>query len=149
MGAMNSLIGKQLTMLVTKGLAAMMLTSFLAGCSIPFGGGYGENGQTKEEFARYVESVFKFQNQMTSKVMMLLETGDDLSNYEEILLAEQHMHEICKPLNEYAARENDGLSIGLLLRRRVEKSAVACDKAAHRVDRYLKALGEATLRPQS
>ena len=127
----------------------MMLTLFLSGCSFPFGGGYGENGQTKEEFARYVESVFKFQNQMTSKVMMLLEGGDDLSNYEEILLAEQHMHEICKPLNDYAARENDGLSVGLLLRRRVEKSAVACDKAAHRVDRYLKALGEATLRPQS
>jgi hypothetical protein len=145
---MNSLIGKQLTMPVAKGLAAMMLTSFLAGCSIPFGG-YGENGQTKEEFARYVESVFKFQNQMTSQVMMLLEAGDDLSNYEEILLAEQHMQEICKPLNEYAARENDGLSIGLLLRRRVEKSAVACNKAAHQVDSYLKALSEVSLRPQS
>lgn len=116
------------------------LTFWLAGCSVPFLSGYGENGQSKEEFVRYVESVFKFQNSMTSQVMMLLESGEDFNDYEKILLAEQQMHEICGPLNEYAARENDGLSIGLLLRRRVEKSAGTCDRAAHRVDAYLKAL---------
>ena len=119
----------------------MMLISLLSGCSVPLVGGYGANGQTKEEFTRYVESVFKFQNRMTSNVMILMDGGESFDGYEDILLAEKQMHEICKPLNEYAARENDGLSIGLLLRRRVEKSAEACDKAAQRVDNYLKALG--------
>lgn len=147
--AMNSLVVKQITMPVIKGLGAMMVTSFLVGCSIPFRGGYGENDQSKEEFIRYVESVFKFQNQMTSDVMMLLESSDDLSRYEKVLLAEQKMHEVCKPLNEYAARENDGLSIGLLLKRRVEKSAVACDKAAQQVNSYLKALSRMNLQPES
>ncbi|MGR9114886.1 MAG: hypothetical protein ACU85E_03915 [Gammaproteobacteria bacterium] len=127
--------------------ATILLMLFLSACSVPFMGGYGERGQTREEFIRYVESVFKFQNQMTSRVMMLLETEEDLGEVDEILQAEQKMHEICEPLNEYAARENDGMSIGLLLRRRVEKSAVACDKAARQVDSYLKASRAESSRP--
>ena len=124
-------------------VAGILLTTLLSACSTPWLGGYGASGQTKEEFARYVESVFKFQNQMTSKVMMLLESEDYFGDYEAILQAEQKMREICEPLNEYATRENDGMSIGLFLRRRVEKSAVACDKAARRVDDYLNALNKA------
>ena len=113
----------------------------LPGCSVPFLGGYGENGKSKEEFAVYVEKVFQFQNRLTSEVMMLMESGEGLNQFDDLLVAEQNMHKICAPLNEYAARENDGLSIGLLLRRRVEKSAVACEKAAKQVDIEIKKLG--------
>ncbi|MGR9044345.1 MAG: hypothetical protein ACU83N_03555 [Gammaproteobacteria bacterium] len=127
-------------MKIIEGLTGITLMALLSGCTLPFVGGYGENDLTKEEFVSYAESVFKFQNQMTSQVMMLLETEEDLNDIDEILQAEQQMHRICEPLNEYAVRERDDLSVSLFLRRRVEKSVAACDKAARRVELYLKAL---------
>jgi len=47
------------------------------------------------------------------------------------------MQELCAPLNEYAAREADKLTIDISLLRRVEKSAVACDNAAQKVQALL------------
>jgi hypothetical protein len=54
--------------------------------------------------------------------------------------AEQHMQELCGPINEYASRDIDGLNKGLLLRRRVEKSAEDCNKAAQEVEVLLNEL---------
>jgi hypothetical protein len=108
----------------------------LSGCAAPFWGGYGENGQTKQEFSHYVEGVFRLQNSMTSEIMAFLET-DDKSNHDDLLRAEQHMQEACAPLNEYASRESEGLSTGLFLSRRVEKSANDCEKAALKVKSLL------------
>ncbi|MGR9052508.1 MAG: hypothetical protein ACU84J_07660 [Gammaproteobacteria bacterium] len=127
-----------LTTTATKRLAVFTLFFFVSGCSAWFLGGYGNSGRSRDEFAEYVESVFKFQNQMTSKVMMLTAGADDLSDYEEIFIAEQRMQEQCEPLNEYAALEADGGNIGFFLRRRVEKTAEICDRAAHRVENLLK-----------
>jgi hypothetical protein len=115
---------------------ALMLMLMLSGCAAPFWGGYGENGQTKQEFSRYVERVFRLQNSMTSELMEFLET-DDKSNHDDLLRAEQGMQEACAPLNEYASRESEGLSTGLFLSRRVEKSANDCEKAALKVKSLL------------
>ncbi len=103
--------------------------SLMAGCAVPFWGGYGANGQSREAFAQHVEEVFRLQNQMTSEVMMLLE-NDQAKQPIILQQAEQHMQQVCSDLNEYASRDIDGLSIGLFLRRRVEKSAIACEQAA-------------------
>ncbi|MCX7094838.1 MAG: hypothetical protein NTY50_15495 [Methylobacter sp.] len=103
--------------------------ALLSGCTLPFLSGYGANGQSREEFARHVEEVFRLQNQMTSQVMMLLETNDD-QNPPSLMQAEQHMQQACADLNEYVSRDIDGLSSGLFLRRRVEKSAIDCEQAA-------------------
>jgi hypothetical protein len=43
------------------------------------------------------------------------------------------MQEACGPLNEYASRESEGLSTGLFLSQRVEKSAIDCEHAAQKV----------------
>lgn len=104
---------------------------------MPFSGGYGANGLSREDFARYVEDVFRLQNKMTSEVMMLLETDESGSRHDELLQAEREMHEACAPLNEYADRDIEGQSIGLFLRRRVEKSAVDCEQSAFRVEALL------------
>jgi hypothetical protein len=117
------------------GLMLMSFTLILSGCSIPFFGGYGANGQSREEFTRYVESVFRLQNSMTSEIMEFLET--DNTNHDDLLQAEQHMQEACASLNEYASRESEGLSIGLFLQRRVEKSAIDCEHAAQNVKSLL------------
>jgi hypothetical protein len=110
-------------------LKLMSVTLILSGCTTPFFGGYGPKGQSQEEFTRYVEGVFRLQNSMTSEIMLLQET-DDGKNHEALLEAEQHMQEVCDPLNEYASRDIDDLSIGFSLRRRVEKSAMDCEQAA-------------------
>ena len=108
----------------------------LSGCSIPFFSGYGSEDRTREEFAQYVEKVFRLQNNVTSRIMILMESGDIISP-QPLMKAEQHMQELCSPINEYASREIDGLNKGFLLQRRVEKSAEDCDKAAQEVEALL------------
>ncbi|MEI6333470.1 MAG: hypothetical protein WCS87_02825 [Methylococcaceae bacterium] len=117
------------------GLMLIGVTLMLSGCGTPFFGSYGANGQSKEEFTHYVEGVFKLQNSLTSEIMEYLET--DVSNHDDLLKAEQHMQEACGPLNEYASRESEGLSIGILLSRRVEKTAIDCEQAAEKVKTLL------------
>ena len=118
-------------------LRLLSFVLFLSGCSMPFGGGYGSQGRSREEFAKYVEEVFKQQNHITSQIMILLESINP-KQQQTITKAEQHMQEVCSPINEYASRDIDGLNIGFSLRRRVEKSAENCDKAAQEVESLLK-----------
>lgn len=115
--------------IILQRLIMLAIAALLSGCTLPFLSGYGANGQSREEFARHVEEVFRLQNQMTSQVMMLLETNDD-QNPPSLMQAEQHMQQACADLNEYVSRDIDGLSSGLFLRRRVEKSAIDCEQAA-------------------
>jgi hypothetical protein len=119
-------------------LMFFFLVLLLSGCSIPFFGGYGSKGRSRDEFAQYVEEVFKLQNHITSQIMILMESGNPKLQ-QPIINAEQHMQDICSPINEYASRDIDGLYISFSLRRRVEKSAEDCDKAAHEVKDLLKA----------
>ena len=118
------------------GVMLVPITLILSGCATPFWGGFGTKGQSQEEFTRYVESVFLLENSMTSEIMSLLET-DEANNHDALLKAEQHMQEACGPLNEYASRDIDGLSVGLLLRRHVEQSATDCEQAALKVKSLL------------
>jgi len=115
--------------IILQRLIMLAIAALLSGCALPFLSGYGANGQSREEFARHVEEVFRLQNQMTSQVMMLLETNDD-QKPASLMQAEQHMQQACADLNEYVSRDIDGLSSGLFLRRRVEKSAIDCEQAA-------------------
>ncbi len=98
----------------------------LTGCSLPFLS-YGENGLSQDDFARYVESVFRLQNSLTSEIMLL---DSDDERQKALSQAEQTMRIDCAALNDYAARDSDGLSTDLSLSRRVEQSAVRCEKAA-------------------
>jgi hypothetical protein len=118
------------------GLLLLLTGSLISGCTSPLFGGYGAEGRTREEFARYVEEVFKLQNHVTSQMMILMENGD-INSQQSITKAEQHMQEKCSPINEYASRDIDGLNISFTLRRQVEKSAEDCDKAAHELKSLL------------
>ena len=55
-------------------LMLMSASLMLSGCVMPLFGGYGANGQSREEFTRYVESVFRLQNSITSEIMALQES---------------------------------------------------------------------------
>jgi hypothetical protein len=108
----------------------MLMTLVLSGCSLPFFGGYGAEGQTREEFARYVENVFKLQNSLTSEIMGMADSDDKPANMDALLQAEQNMQKKCEALNEYATLDSDGSSASLLLQTRVAQSAKACETAA-------------------
>lgn len=117
------------SLVILRSLISLVIASLISGCAVPFFGGYGANDQSREEFAHHVEEVFRLQNQMTSEAMMLLE-NDGAKSPDALTQAEQHMQQVCADLNEYASRDIDGLSIGIFLSRRVEKSAIACERAA-------------------
>ncbi len=128
----KGLVNRQLIIVIA-------IIPLLSGCTVPFFGGYGAKGQTLEEFSHYVEKVFRFQNRMTSEVMML-QDSDDIKKSEDLLKAEQTMQHVCTPLNEYVSRDIDGLNIGLFLRQRVEKSAEDCEKSAQELQSLLERL---------
>ena len=104
----------------------------LFGCNTIFLGRYGEDNQTLEAFTQRVEQVFKLQNSMTNAIMLM-----EVEPSEAILETEQAMHEACKPLNEYASREMEGLGTDFALQKQVEQTAVRCDKAAKRLQSLL------------
>lgn len=114
--------------LIVRSIITFASIALLSGCAVPFGR-YGANGQSREEFAHHVEEVFRLQNRMTSEVMMLLDSNEG-QKPEILMQAEQHMQQVCADLNEYVSRDIDGLSSGIFLRRRVEKSAIDCEQAA-------------------
>ncbi|MGZ8904244.1 MAG: hypothetical protein ACXW1U_00800 [Methylobacter sp.] len=124
-------------LVILRSMAALAIASLISGCATPFFGGYGANGQSREDFEHHVEEVFRLQNQMTSEVMMLLESNE-AQKPETLMQAEQHMQQVCADLNEYASRDIDGLSIGFFLSRRVEKSAIDCEQAALAIKPLLK-----------
>ena len=113
-----------------QGVIGLLMAMLLSGCSLPFFSGYGANGQTREEFTRYVENVFKLQNSMTSQMMALAENDEKPKNIDALLQAEQRMQKQCEALNEYATLDSEGSSASLLLQRRVEQSAKDCETAA-------------------
>jgi hypothetical protein len=111
--------------------------AMLSACTLPLVGEISGTGLSNKEFEKYVEEVFRFQNRMTSEVMMLT-SSDEEGNYSGLLKAEQHMQQVCAPLNEYASRDMDGLGAGLRLQQQVVKTAMDCDRAAHEVEVMLK-----------
>jgi hypothetical protein len=114
-----------------------VIAVLLQGCA-PFSiWGYGPDGQSREEFERRVEAVFRLQNRMTSEVMVLQESDAASKDQDAILQAEQVMQKSCGYLNEYASREIDGLNKSLLLQRRVENSVADCESSAHKVEALL------------
>jgi hypothetical protein len=124
-------------LLSLQGLMGLLMTVMLSACTLPFFSGYGENGQTREQFARYVEDVFKLQNSMTSQIMALADSDDKPKNLDALLQAEQGMQKKCEALNEYATRDSEGLSTSLLLQNRVAQSAKDCETAAKEVQAML------------
>lgn len=100
--------------------------------------GYGPDRQSREDFERRVEKIFKLQNRMTSEIMIIQSDGTDSQEHLPIIQAEQAMEKNCSDLNEYASREIDGESKSIFLLRRVENSVTNCELAARKVEELLK-----------
>lgn len=108
-------------------LIRLLCLSWLAGCaSVPVDSGHSN-------FSEYAESVFRHQNQLLSRMMMLadsevLESNDDFES------AESAMHEACHLLNDYAEREISGETMSWRFKAKVQDSIQACDASVRHMD---------------
>jgi hypothetical protein len=94
----------------------------------------------QSNFSGYAEAVFRHQNELGSRLMML-SNSDQLPDNDEFDQAEQAMTEACHLLNEYAERENNGESIGLRFKTKVQASVEGCDVSVQKMEALLSRVG--------
>lgn len=87
-------------------------------------------------FASYAESVFRRQNELSSRLMMLSE-ADELPDSEVFERAEEAMSDACYLLNEYAERENSGESMSWRFEAKVQSSIEGCDASIQQMEALL------------
>lgn len=92
------------------------------------------SGQTS--FSDYAKTVFRHQNELTSRLMMLRDE-DQLPEDDKIDLNEQEMLDACSLLNEYAERESAHEIISWEFKSKVQSSVEVCDKSIKRLEELL------------
>lgn len=115
-------------------LTAACLLTLNSACSI-FG-----DANHPEGFAAYAESVFRHQNKVSSRLMMLNDM-DQLPDSESFEVAESQMQNACHLLNEYAEHESDGESMSLNFKSKVQDSIELCDQSIERMEALLISAG--------
>ncbi|MEN9681962.1 MAG: hypothetical protein RLZZ627_1855 [Pseudomonadota bacterium] len=94
---------------------------------------------TQEEFAKYVEHVFRYHNQVMAE---LIESASDRTErssrtFKDLTFAEKHMVTVCEPLNEVVTETLSGQNIGLQLKMKLVEAAPACESATQIVDKLI------------
>lgn len=120
---------------------SVLLIFLLQGCALTAKVDGDKSRLSSQDFAQYVEAVFRLQNSITSDLMSL-QAEDEEVDQSLLLKAEQSMREACAPLNSYVSKEMDGTSTGFFtrffLKNKIEKSAIECEKCANEVRLLLK-----------
>jgi hypothetical protein len=110
---------------------ALWLMLLLGGCAaLPFGAG------STKQFSVYAETVFRHQNQVSSR-WMLLSDADLLPDNAELTKAEDDMEAACDLLNNYAEQESDGKQMSWRYQAQVQASVKSCEASASRLERLL------------
>ena len=94
----------------------------------------------QSSFSGYAEAVFRHQNELGSRLMMLNDT-EQVPDDDEFEKTEQAMTEACHLLNEYAERENSSDNIGLRFKAKVQGSVEACDASVKKMEALLTRVG--------
>ncbi len=105
------------------------ISLLLSGCSLM------EMITHEQALSSYAESIFRRQNEVTSKLMMIPE--DELDDPEAVYQAEMNMHKACRLLNEYSQREMEGKPVSLLFKKRVRNSLEDCDESIQELEELL------------
>ena len=116
------------------GPATILLASALllgpGGCAVTAADGT-RMGLRSDEFADYVESVFRRQNEVASELALEIESRDqDSERYELLDAAELDLLNACVGINELAARQRDGDPLGGLKALKRARQAPECERAA-------------------
>ena len=115
-------------------LLLLHLLLMLTGCVISHP---AQDGKNTLSFSEYVEDVFRRQNNIVSEILIIIEDDADETDHAELIRSEQNLQEACKLLNEYAVRERDELTMGLIFKRKVKNSVAGCEKAIENAESLL------------
>ncbi len=108
-------------------LLFVCLASGMIGCATP----PANSGHSS--FSGYAESVFRHQNDVSSRLMMLND-ADQLPDDDEFEKAEEAMTDACHLLNEYAERESSGEGMSWRFKSEVQASVQGCDASVKRME---------------
>lgn len=120
-------------------LFAALLATGLGACATitTHSAGGKELVMSQEEFAKYVERVFRYHNQIMNELIEV-EADDALEPSEErsgkLSAAEAKMVEVCEPLNEVVSESLSGESVGLQTQIELIDTVPACEAATRIVD---------------
>lgn len=94
---------------------------------------------TQEEFAEYVEHVFRYHNQVMNSLIESSEerSRQDAAEAQELSAAEAKMIKICEPLNEVVSEALSGKAVGLQTEMELPEAVPACEEASHAVEELL------------
>lgn len=115
----------------------MMALSLLGCISITT---HSADGKTlvmsQDEFAKYVEHVFRYHNQVMNDLIEAAEDRgeQDSDEAKALTAAEAKMVAICQPLNEVVAESLSGKSVGLKVEMELAEAVPKCEAASHVVD---------------
>ena len=110
-------------------LLVLALVSGLGGCAVTAVNGT-RMGLKSDEFADYVESVFRRQNEVASALALELDREDSGSErYGELDAAELDLLNACVGINELAARQRDGDPLGGFKALKRARQAPECERA--------------------
>ena len=86
---------------------------------------------TSEEFASYMEEVFREQNELLTEIAFVFDR-DDVSDIDRGALeaAEESLLAACELLNDVAAARRDGQDPGRISESRAARGAPSCERAA-------------------
>lgn len=118
-------------------LAALVL----AGCSsvqVRHPDGHSEY-QSRDEFAAYVERVFRYHNRVVNDLIVASSlSGDlDLDEASPLVRAEDAMADACRPLNDTVSATIEGRELGLFQKLQMPSAVPACEAASRRVEALL------------
>lgn len=94
---------------------------------------------SQEEFAQYVEHVFRHHNQVMAELIETsLERADqDPADAHKLTTAEHNMVNACEPLNEMVSETLSGENVGLKLQMKLVDAVPACEEASQAVEELM------------
>ncbi len=95
--------------------------------------------KTKNEFALYVEEVFRYHNGVVNNLIIVTAFMDEgkLDEYSPLVRAEEAMADVCWPLNDAVSATIEGRELGFFRQIRLLEAVPACEQASHHVAELL------------
>lgn len=94
---------------------------------------------TEEQFAAYVEHVFRYHNRVMSDLIDA--TGDESElddNGDRLADAEERMNEACEPLNEVVSAAAVSQGASFWTKRKLPEAVPDCEDATHHLEFLLR-----------
>jgi hypothetical protein len=85
--------------------------------------------RSREEFEKYVEAVFRYQNEVGNDLISLGASTGQVAT--ALQLAENRMIESCRYLNDVVVAHTEGHEPGLALKAGLMRTISECDRTAH------------------